>query len=124
MQLTASCQSLRLKSDPNSVSEILKDRKRCSRYSQFGQLLHGRRELSVWETRVARVGTCQKNVAAPRVKRAAAVYIAGNLAVVLYGSSASEITFKPTGLDPIFDSMDRGTLMLLSTHLKFTKSRS
>ncbi len=62
-----------------------------------------------------------KNVAAPRVKRAAAVYIAGNLAVVLYGGSASEITFKPTGLDPIFDSMDRGTLMLLSTHLQVHK---
>lgn len=58
-----------------------------------------------------------KNLATPRLKRAAAVYIGGYVAVALYSGAAEEIPFEPTGLDPVLDSMDRETLDLIATHL-------
>lgn len=55
-----------------------------------------------------------KNVGSPLVKRAATVYLAGQLAIVLYGHVIPPDDNTDEVIDPIFESMDLETLTALA----------
>lgn len=59
-----------------------------------------------------------KNLAAPRIKRATAVYLVGHLAATIYGGDVIEIEIKSKAIDPIFESMDRDMLETVAKTLE------
>lgn len=65
-----------------------------------------------------------KNIAAPRVKRAAAVYIVGHVASILYGGDLSQIKIKSIAFDPIFETLDRDMLNVVSACLEIDDPRN